>query len=269
MTRVVSTMNLPQKRELLQQLITISDRAGAEVLALYQQSIAVEHKDDGSPVTLADQASEKIILSGLRQAAPEIPIVSEETSDSHQIRAKQFFLVDPLDGTKEFVRKDAQGGFTVNIALIEQVGDKLLPVLGVVFAPALQRMFSGIVGDGAIERDQQRSKSISIRQVLPDGIIAVASLSHKDPATVDWLKKNNITQTRSIGSSLKFCLIACGEADVYPRFAPTMEWDTAAGEAVLRAAGGSVSMTDGTPFYYGKKDYRNEGFIAYGNCLES
>ena len=167
-----------------------------------------------------------------------------------------FFLVDPLDGTKEFLKCDGKGAFTVNIALIENKE----PTLGIVYAPALGRMFFGSKGNGAFEGD----RSICARREIAGKKIAVASQSHRDAKTDAWLSKNNISETVSIGSSLKFGLLANGEADVYPRFSPTMEWDTAAGDAILRAAGGMVLNPDGSPFTYGKTDYRNGAFIATG-----
>jgi len=167
-----------------------------------------------------------------------------------------FFLVDPLDGTKEFLKRDGKGSFTVNIALVENGA----PIFGIVYAPALGRTFSGIDGAGAWENGSE----ISVRNAATDKKIAVASVSHRDAVTDKWLNDNAINETVSIGSSLKFCLVACGEAHVYPRFAPTMEWDTGAGHAVLSAAGGRVEKPDGSIFAYGKPNYRNGDFIAYG-----
>ena len=170
-------------------------------------------------------------------------------------------MVDPLDGTREFIRPDGNGAFTVNIALIQQGS----PVLGIVYAPALDRMFSGRVGSGARELSDGRTCELTVRSVPPSGPVAVASRSHRDPETDRWLADNQVSQTVSIGSSLKFCLLAAGEADLYPRFGPTMEWDTAAGDAVLRAAGGTVTTPGGAPFVYGKPNYRNGSFVAYGD----
>ena len=229
-------------------------------MAVYNKSFGHEIKDDGSPVTEADRAAEVIILAGLNRHAPDIPVISEENPDSHLVPAPdRFFLVDPLDGTREFLKCDDQGAFTVNIALIED-GE---PTLGIVYAPALGRMFYGSKGNGSFEGDQ----SISARKVSACDAVAVASQSHRDPKTNDWLRENNIKETVSVGSSLKFGLLASGEADIYPRFGPTMEWDTAAGDAVLRAAGGMVTNPDGSPFMYGKDGYKNGAFIARGKLI--
>ena len=248
--------------ELLRELRIIAREAGSEIMKIYESSIDVNFKIDGSPVTLADEAAEKIILTKLNTIAPDILIVSEENASSHSFEARdQFFLIDPLDGTKEFLKKDGLGSFTVNIGLIENG----IPTLGVVFAPALNRMFFASTMTGAFEEYEGDIKKISVREVPNSGPVAVASVSHRDEATNNWLKNNNVMQTISIGSSLKFCLVACGEADVYPRFGPTMEWDTAAGDAVLRSAGGKVLLPNNEKFSYGKQSYRNSAFIAYGN----
>ena len=234
-------------------------------MEVYAQGPSAEYKDDGSPVTIADQAAEKVILEVLTEVSPEIPVISEENSTSHSITPPdRFFLVDPLDGTKEFLNPDGKGSFTVNIALIEQ-GE---PTLGIVFAPAFDRLFTGVCGRGAHEQANGTVRSIMVREVPSTGVLAVASSSHRDEETDRWLADHEITATISIGSSLKFCLVACGEADVYPRFGPTMEWDTAAGDAILRAAGGRVTHPDGSAYTYGKKDYRNTAFIAWGLIQE-
>jgi 3'(2'), 5'-bisphosphate nucleotidase len=248
--------------ELLTELREVARDAGSEIMKIYESSFDVNYKGDGSPVTLADQAAEKLILSQLKKIIPDIPIVSEENASSHELEAgDQFFLIDPLDGTKEFLKKDGLGSFTVNIGLIE----KGIPTLGVVFAPALNRMFFASNLTGAFEESGNGFKEIKIREVPNSGPVAVASVSHRDELTDNWLMDNNVKKTVSIGSSLKFCLVACGEADVYPRFGPTMEWDTAAGDAVLRSAGGSVLLPNSQPFGYGKQSYRNSAFIAHGN----
>lgn len=246
------------RSDLLPDLVDCARRAGAAIMEIYaQKDKGAELKGDGSPVTLADTAAEAVILPVLAALTPDIPVVSEENAASHSLAAApRFWLVDPLDGTKEFIRSEKDGAFTVNIALIED-GQ---PTLGVVFAPALERMFTGCIGQGA----QEDGRAIGIRSLPETGAVAVASKSHRDDTTNAWLEAHGIQETVSIGSSLKFCLLAAGEADVYPRFAPTMEWDTAAGHAVLAAAGGHVTTTDGsTPFGYGKPDYFNEGFIAW------
>ncbi len=248
--------------ELLSQLREVARKAGSEIMKVYESSIDVNIKTDGSPVTLADEAAERVILNKLESIVPDILIVSEENASSHNLEASdQFFLIDPLDGTKEFLKKDGLGSFTVNIGLIESG----IPTLGVVFAPALNRMFFASTLTGAFEESNGEINEISIRTVPDSGPVAVASVSHRDESTDNWLAKNNVTETISIGSSLKFCLVACGEADVYPRFGPTMEWDTAAGDAVLRSAGGKVLLPNSEPFKYGKQSYKNSAFIAHGN----
>ena len=235
--------------------------AGSAIMEIHAAGVEARSKSDGSPVTEADEAAEAILLAALASVAPNIPVVSEENADSHHLDAPDaFFLVDPIDGTREFLRSDGNGAFTVNIGLI--AGAR--PVAGIVFAPALDRYFSGVVGSGAYETCAGQTRDIQIRDVPVTGAVAVASRSHRDPVTNDWLEAQRITKTTAIGSSVKFCLLAAGEADAYPRFAPTMEWDTAAGEAVLRAAGGHVETPEGQPFTYGKPGYRNGHFIALG-----
>lgn len=244
-------------QKIVDELTIVAREAGAKIMEVYAKDPEAEFKGDGSPVTEADQAAEAIILPALAKLAPEITVISEENAASHSLAAAgRFFLVDPLDGTKEFLKRDGKGSFTVNIALIEN-GE---PTMGIVYAPALDRMFTGIVGVGSKEGNRE----IECRAVPSTGAVAVASASHRDEATNNWLSEHGIDDTVSIGSSLKFCLVACGEADVYPRFGPTMEWDTGAGDAVLRAAGGKLTNPDGTAFVYGKPDYRNGAFIAWG-----
>lgn len=245
-------------RKLVDDLTPIARAAGEAIMEVYRQGTTADLKSDGSPVTVADERAEVIILAGLQNCAGDIAVVSEENAESHKMAAPdRYFLVDPLDGTKEFLKVDGKGSFTVNIALVENGA----PKLGIVFAPALDRMFTGIVGVGAAENGE----AIKIRELSDQGVVAVASVSHRDAETEDWLSKRSITQTQSIGSSLKFCLVACGQADVYPRFGPTMEWDTAAGDAVLRAAGGRVEHPEGDAFSYSKAEFRNGPFVAYGS----
>lgn len=242
-------------------LVPIAREAGAKIMEVYEKPAQADYKTDGSPVTEADAAAEAIILPALRAVAPDIPVISEENAASHMLAAPEtFFLVDPLDGTKEFLKRDGKGSFTVNIALIHQGK----PVFGIVYAPALDRMFTGIVGDLAEETQGGQTRGISVREPAPAGWVAVASASHRDAETDAWLLGQGISNTISIGSSLKFCLVAAGEADVYPRFGPTMEWDTGAGHAVLRAAGGNVTLPDMSEFVFGKPDYRNGAFVAWG-----
>jgi 3'(2'), 5'-bisphosphate nucleotidase len=256
---------------MLDVLETLALAAGKEILAVYNAGPNVTFKNDASPVTEADERAEAIILEGLSKAFPDIPVVAEESVAAGRVpdvEGKSFFLVDPLDGTKEFINK--RDDFTVNIALIKEG----VPVAGIVYAPAKGTAWTG--GDGKIEKILVDSdfavtsrKQIGCR--VPAGeLTAVASRSHNSPETEAFLAEKGITSTKSVGSSLKFCLVAEGEADVYPRFGRTMEWDTAAGDAVLRAAGGMTLDLDGKPFRYGKtkqahdSDFANGHFIAWG-----
>lgn len=251
----------PYLSDLASSLMPAIYEAGAEIMRIHKTKIASRLKADGSPVSEADEAAEAILLPAIRKAAADIPIVSEENAQSHELRASPlFFLVDPIDGTKEFLKEDGKGAFTVNIGLIEAG----VPVMGLVYAPAFDALYCGVVGQSAHKIVAGASQLISVREVPSSGAVAVASASHRDEATNEWLAHHNITETKSIGSSLKFCLVAEGQADVYPRFGPTMEWDTAAGDAVLRSAGGMVMTTDYTPYLYGKDGYRNGAFIAAG-----
>ena len=246
---------------LVDHLLPAVYKAGKVVMQIYAEGVVVKQKLDGSPVTAADQAAEEILLAALGVAAPGITIISEENAASHEINAQDlFFLVDPLDGTREFLRADGQGAFTINIALIE----KGQPVMGIVYAPALDRLFHAEAGQPPVEIKGGSRSQLAVRPVPAAGAVAVASYSHRDPETDAWLAIQGITETMAIGSSLKFCLVASGAADVYPRFGPTMEWDTAAGDAVLRAAGGGVETPEGAELTYGKADYRNGAFIACG-----
>ena len=246
----------------IKNLLPCVKEAGRKIIEIYNFNPKKEIKKDGSPVTLADKAAEIILLTKIKELHPDIPIVSEENPDSHSLKPpREFFLVDPLDGTKAFLKHDGKGSFTVNVAFIKDRS----PVFGIVYAPALNRLFYASESIGAFEEDKNGLKKIKIRKSIKDCIVAVASSSHRDQETIDWLEKNHVLETISIGSSLKFCLVASGEADVYPRFGPTMEWDTAAGDAILRFAGGNVENIDGTNFKYGKKEFRNTPFIAKGD----
>jgi 3'(2'), 5'-bisphosphate nucleotidase len=253
--------------DLLQSLIYTSQRAGGAIMAVYATDFAVQGKADESPVTAADEAAEKIILADLAAIAPGVPVIAEESVAAGKVPAiaERFFLVDPLDGTREFVSRRDE--FTVNVALIEN-GE---PVLGVVFAPARRELYWGDVKAGKaghIDADPDGTMpslgSAIHARLAPAGITAVASRSHRTPETDAFLANYNVVEFRSIGSSLKFCLVATGEADLYPRIGPTMEWDTAAGHAVLRAAGGRVTGLAGEPFRYGKPGFRNGNFLAQG-----
>jgi 3'(2'), 5'-bisphosphate nucleotidase len=258
---------------LLPALIRTAQRAGAQIMAVYAGDFAVYEKADASPVTAADQAAEKIILADLAALAPRVPVVAEEAVAAGHVPAilggsgaDRFFLVDPLDGTREFVgRRDE---FTVNIALVSAG----VPVLGVVFAPARRELYWGDVRAGRagrIDADPDGTMpsmgtALQARVVPRENLVAVASRSHRTPETDAFLANYPVGEFRSIGSSLKFCLVASGRADVYPRIGITMEWDTAAGHAVLVAAGGSVTGLDGEPFTYGKPGFRNGNFVAWG-----
>jgi 3'(2'), 5'-bisphosphate nucleotidase len=250
---------------LTKSLVNLALLAGREIMAIYSTDFRARTKSDLTPVTEADEAAERIILEGLARVDPQTPVISEEAAASGRVPqvGASFYLVDPLDGTKEFVSRN--GEFTVNIAKIENG----VPVIGVVYAPAIGRIFWGDITRGAAEGKIAAEESITWKKLLVrpcpgDGAIVVASRSHRDSATDDYLKTVKVAKLVSAGSSLKFCLIAAGEADLYPRFGRTMEWDTAAGHAVLLAAGGKVLNSDGQPLSYGKHDrgFDNPGFIA-------
>jgi 3'(2'), 5'-bisphosphate nucleotidase len=238
--------------------------AGAKILAVYATDFDADVKADHSPVTEADTAAEAIILPLLRTLTPDIPIVAEEAAaagDIPDVGDGPFWLVDPLDGTKEFLKRN--GEFTVNIALI--VNHQ--PVMGVVLLPAKNCLYSGIVGVGAWRQEGDGPVvSISVRPAPEDGLTVIGSRSHGDANEMaDFLKGHTIAEVIAAGSSLKFCLVAEGTADVYPRLGRTMEWDVAAGHAVLAAAGGRVTFTDDTPFTYSKNPiFENPHFVAWG-----
>jgi 3'(2'), 5'-bisphosphate nucleotidase len=257
--------------DLLAVLRVLAERAGKIALAYYAETgeIAVREKADDSPVTEADVATEEFLLEALGKLTPDIPVVSEEASEmaggTPQIDAERpFWLVDPLDGTREFISRN--GEFTVNVALIE--GRR--PVAGVVHAPALAMTWTGGTGEGgrpqAYFNETDRPLTlVSARPVPPEGETVVASRRHGSGARFeDFLAGRKIAGRVTAGSSLKFCLIATGKADLYPRFGRTMEWDTAAGQAVLEAAGGRVQTLDGTPLAYGKPGFANPDFVACG-----
>jgi len=245
-------------RRLTDDLAVAACEAGEAILEIVRRGFEIESKHDSSPVTEADRAAELIILAALARAAPGIPVIAEEEVAAGRIPAhdQTYVLVDPLDGTKEFIR----GGedYTVNIGLI----DNGSPKLGVVFAPATGRLHGGCVGEGAWVEEAGHRMSIRTR-ARGDLVTAVASKSHLNQATIDYLEAAvGRCGYVAIGSSLKFCIVAEGKADIYPRAAPTSEWDTAAGHAVLLAAGGLVDGPDGTPLRYGKKAFLNRAFVA-------
>lgn len=256
---------------MLAELERLALAGGAEIMDVYHKGIVVEEKSDHSPVTEADRRAEIVILEGLRKAFPGIPCVAEEEASAGLLPpdlGDAFFLVDPLDGTKEFIKR--RPDFTVNIALIRNGA----PELGVVYAPAQGLLYAGRPGAAhalAVGEDQSPGERRPIR-VRPCGETKtiVASRSHRTPETDDYIALHPGAEIVSVGSSLKFCLLASGQADLYPRFGRTMEWDTAAGDAVLRAAGGRTARVDGKAFTYGKRnqvddvDFANPWFVAEG-----
>lgn len=243
--------------------------AGRAVMEVYNSDIAVAAKADASPVTLADKAAEKIILEGLRAEFAGVPCVSEEEISEGIVPPALgglFFLVDPLDGTKEFIKRRTD--FTVNIALIRNG----VPEVGVVYAPCTGRFFSGRPGRAeafeVIDGKAKGRHQIHVREGRQP-LTIVASRSHLTPETEDFIKKVSAAEIVSVGSSLKFCLLAAGEADIYPRFGRTMEWDTAAGDAVLRAAGGTTHTLDGMALTYGKRNQANDADFANPHFVSS
>ena len=244
----------------LEILVRIAQAAGVVVMRHYEAGCDPRVKADRSPVTDADEEAETLILAELAMAFPNVPVVAEEEAAAGRVAkvGSRFFLVDPVDGTKEFIKRG--GEFTVNIGEIVDG----VPVSGVVFAPAIGRLFVGAVGEGAFEISGGVTRAIAARAPAEDGLVAVSSKSHPDAKTDALLKTLPIKGQTNAGSSLKFCLVAAGEADIYPRAGHTMEWDTAAGDAVLRAAGGRMTDWDGAPFIYGKAGFHNTAFIARG-----
>lgn len=245
--------------------------AGDLIMEIYNaDDFEVKSKSDDSPVTIADETADAHISAGLAAAFPDVLVVTEEQAASHSEMAQNFIIVDPLDGTKEFIKR--RGDFTVNIAYVENG----TPVRGVVYAPAKGRLFYTDENGTSFEErgpfDPEKlgkSDPISVKSPDNDALIVVASKSHRDQATDDYISKYKVADMTGAGSSLKFCLVATGEADIYPRLGRTMEWDTAAGDAVLRGAGGMVvRFDDHTPFTYGKPIYENPFFIAYAPGVE-
>lgn len=246
---------------LLASVVDIARAAGDVILQIYATDFSVRGKSDASPVTEADERAEAVIVGRLKTLLPGVPIVAEEAVAGGAMPevGRWFWLVDPLDGTKEFISRN--GEFTVNIALVCEGR----PVLGVVLAPALDRLFAGVAGQGAHVVEHGVQRAIQCRRVPADGLTVVASRSHGDAAALDaFLGGRRVASLASAGSSLKLCLVAAGEADLYPRLGRTMEWDIAAGHAVLAAAGGSVTRLDGAPLGYGKPGFDNPHFVAAG-----
>lgn len=244
--------------------------SGEKIMEIYEGGeLDVRVKSDQSPVTAADEAADAIIAAGLREAFPDTLLVTEEQAQTHRESASSFLIVDPLDGTKEFVNR--RGDFTVNIAYVEDG----LPVRGLVYAPARKRMFYTLGTGQSVEEkgpygpEHGEQIQLSVSEPDNDALMVVASKSHRDQATDDYIARYQVADMKSAGSSLKFCLVASGEADFYPRLGRTMEWDTAAGHAVLLGAGGRVvRFDDATPLAYGKPGYSNPFFIAMAPGVE-
>ncbi|HEX6704252.1 MAG TPA: 3'(2'),5'-bisphosphate nucleotidase CysQ [Albitalea sp.] len=247
--------------EWLEPLIALARSAGRVVMEVYAAGFTVQHKADASPVTEADLRAEAVVVDGLRVLAPDIPVIGEEAVAAGLAPApgERFWLVDALDGTREFVQRN--GEFTVNIALVVRGA----PVLGVVLAPALDRLFAGVVGSGAFEIGAAGRRAIRCRRPPPEGLHVLASRSHGDAAALAaFLADRRVASISHAGSSIKLCRVAAGEADLYPRLGRTMEWDIAAGHAVLAAAGGSVNDLAGASLRYGKRGFENPHFVASG-----
>ena len=246
-------------------------QAGDKIMEIYNSGdFDVRNKDDSSPVTIADEAADALISAGLKKHYPDIALVTEEQAASHANAHSTFLIVDPLDGTKEFINRRDE--FTVNIALVENG----IPTLGVIYAPAINRLFYTVTNETAVEEIAPFNKTTvgeqrQIHVAEPDNgaLIVVASKSHRDQATDDYISRYKVRDSKSAGSSLKFCLLAAGEADFYPRLGQTMEWDTAAGDALLRAAGGKVvNFNTREPLSYGKASYKNPFFIALAHGVK-
>ncbi len=248
------------------QMRRLALEAGAKIMEIYEaDDFDVRAKSDDSPVTAADEAADALIADGLREAFPDVALITEEQAATHGLSARTFLIVDPLDGTKEFVQR--RGDFTVNIAYVEDG----VPLRGVVYAPAKGRLFYTTADGRSVEErapfGDQPGETIPVGvNPMPDnrGLMVVASKSHRDAATDNYIAQYATRDMTSAGSSLKFCLVATGEADLYPRLGRTMEWDTAAGDAVLRGAGGQVvRFDDHSPLTYGKPGFENPFFIAF------
>ena len=257
---------MPDFDQMMTVLRRLALEAGDVIMEIYDaDDFDVKVKSDDSPVTEADEAADKLISAGLRAAFPDISLVTEEQADTHGVAQDTFLIVDPLDGTKEFINR--RGDFTVNIAYVEDGA----PLRGVVYAPARERLFytlsdgTAVEEVGPFEKDRiGHTKPISVSNPDNEALLVVASKSHRDAATDEYINKYSVQDMRSAGSSLKFCLVATGEADLYPRLGRTMEWDTAAGDAVLRGAGGTVvDFENHLPLQYGKESFANSFFIAY------
>ncbi len=246
------------QKKLIDDIIDIAYQAGQTILDIYQAPSPIFFKEDQSPVTQADMAAHTLIHAGLKNLGLNIPIISEE-DEIKSNKTNKFWLVDPLDGTKEFINRNDE--FTINIALIENN----LPLLGIVYAPALNLLYAGIVGQGSFKVSPEGQRfPIYVQSAINKEIIVVCSRSHHNESETEKFLSSFTVKTNilRIGSSLKFCKIAEGSAHLYPRFGRTMEWDTAAGQAILMAAGGSAYSLAGSPLTYGKKSFENPHFIA-------
>lgn len=249
--------------DLLPAVMDIAERAGQAALAIYRTDFTTAKKADGTLVTQADRDAETIILTALAELTPDIPVISEECAAAGklpEIAGDSFWLVDPIDGTREFVNRNDE--FSINIGLVSNTA----PVLGVLHGPALRVTYAAAGPGSAVRRRGCGSaQAITARATPAEGLVAMVSRSHRRRSRVeDFLAPFTIAERRPMGSALKLGLIAAGEADIYPRVGPTSEWDTAAGHAILDAAGGCLVTLDGEPFTYGKPDFLNPGFVAYG-----
>jgi 3'(2'), 5'-bisphosphate nucleotidase len=248
-------------RALAEQLLPVVDQAGAAIMKIYDGGFTVQHKEDDSPLTMADLESQRVILEGLKRITPDVPILSEESAAAPWAERQswgELWVVDPLDGTREFVKRN--GEFTVNIALIVDHE----PVLGVVSAPAQGLVFWGARGIGAFTEHRGTGRTAIHTSAPQRPLRVVGSRSHASKETAAYLDKVAEHVMTGVGSSLKFCLLAEGKADLYPRFGPTSEWDTAAGQAVLEAAGGQVTRSDGHPMRYNcRESVLNGDFLAF------
>ena len=243
----------------LTHLLTSVRAAGSAILKVREQGVSARYKADASPVTLADEQANAILVAALADLYPDLLVISEEESGSHKLSPQALYaLVDPLDGTREFLRSDSAGAWTVNIGLIKD----RCAIGGIVYAPYLDWLCWGGPATGTWQIKSGQLSKVTVRSCPDTGPVAVASRSHLDLQTEQFLDQNGIEQITSVGSSLKFLLLATGQADIYPRFGPTMEWDTAAGEAVLAGAGGAVYDVQGQLHRYGKSGWRNGPFIA-------
>ncbi|WP_419784017.1 3'(2'),5'-bisphosphate nucleotidase CysQ [Maridesulfovibrio sp.] len=248
-------------KNMIEELSNVARKAGAAIMEVRSKGFDVRNKDDKSPVTAADIASNKVITESLAELYPRIPVLSEEGIKipyAQRKEWKEFFLVDPLDGTKEFIKDN--GEFCVCIAFMRDNR----PVLGIVYAPTQDALYTGSIETGA-QVSRQSKEAVAISTASPaegEGQIIVGSRSHPSPELEDYLKDINVAEVKPAGSAIKFCLVAEGKAHQYPRFNPTMEWDTAAGQAILEAAGGTMRGLDGKEFPYNKENLRNAGFIV-------